>query len=219
MEAPKPIKLIELSPEGEFSISEQAMNTLKDLGNKHVAPIMIAGPLRKAIRHRFINQKEGYSVEEKTKGIWMWSRPIELPNNKGCALILNMEGLDSGKVEDKVKIIALSLLLSSVVVYNSSASITEESWNEFEGIMKLQELVHIKDGAKDFIKEFPKYAPSFYWVLHDSSVDSKGAKDYFEDSLKPKSSPTDSVKQTFSNYFTQRMCCPLPKSSKGTSKA
>jgi hypothetical protein len=209
METPKPIKLIELSAEGEFSISEEAMNTLKELGNKQIAPIIIAGPLRRNIRSLFINQKEELSIPENTKGIWMWNQPIKLPDGKGYALIMNVEGLDTSKAKEKLKILSLSLLLSSVVVYNTSGSIIEESWSDLSELGKLQEIIRIKSESNEFVRDFSKYAPSFVWVLHDSIE----SKEQFEDALK--SSATNPTQQAFSTFFTQRTSYSLPKSSKG----
>jgi len=208
METSKPIKLVELSSEGEFSISEEAMNTLKELGNKQIAPIIIAGPLRKTIRNSLINQKGEFSVPENTKGIWMWNQPIKLPDNKGYALIMNVEGFDTSKAKEKLKILSLSLVLGSVVVYNTRGSIIEESWNDLSELEKLQEIIKIKSEPNDFVRDFSKYAPSFVWVLHDCSVEAKGQLD---DALKS----SDPTRQAFSNFFTQRISYSLPKSTEG----
>lgn len=213
MEIGKPIKLIELSPEGEFSISEEAMNTLKELGNKRVAPITLAGPLKNIVRNRFLGQPKGFSASDSTRGIWMWSQPVKLAGNRGSALILDVEGLVSGRPEDRLRLLALSLLLSSVLVYNTSGPIVDKTWDDLAMLEKLHEVVRI-DG-KEFARDFARYAPGVFWAVHDSPVEGEGFRDYFKDCFKPKSSPKDPIRQAFSNYFTQWACCTLPKTSNG----
>lgn len=61
-----------------------------------------------------------------TKGIWMWSQPIEIDRNT-VLLIIDTEGLYSVQrdLHIDLKIFSLSILLSSMFIYNQLGHIDE----------------------------------------------------------------------------------------------
>ena len=90
MEKGTAIKLVDLTPEGEFRIPDTALNVLQEIGDKRIAPIVIAGPWRSGksfLANRLLNQMKGFAigstVKACTKGIWMWNKPVKLPNEEG----------------------------------------------------------------------------------------------------------------------------------------
>lgn len=72
----------------------------------------------------------GSTVKACTKGIWMWTHPVKLPNEDAYALILDAEGLNSTErtTNTDMKLFALSILLSSLFLYNSRSHISEATF-------------------------------------------------------------------------------------------
>ena len=82
-----------------------------------------------------LNRNDGFGVgstiEACTKGIWVWGRPLVQKINEEFVnvLIVDSEGLGS-LCEDSnhdSKIFALTLLISSLFIYNSIGSIDENT--------------------------------------------------------------------------------------------
>eukprot|EP00826_Nyctotherus_ovalis_P003519 TRINITY_DN10719_c0_g1_i1.p1 TRINITY_DN10719_c0_g1~~TRINITY_DN10719_c0_g1_i1.p1 ORF type:complete len:876 (+),score=306.37 TRINITY_DN10719_c0_g1_i1:107-2734(+) len=224
MEEAKAIKFIELTPEGEFCISSDAMNMLQELGDKKVAPIVIAGPWRSGksfLANRFVGRMKGFTlgstVKACTKGIWMWSKPIKLEGEDSCALILDAEGLNSTErsANTDTRLFVLSLLLSSLFVYNSRGHITETSIEDLALVTKLSKDIHVRSTDSEQDAEFYKYLPTFFWVLRDFSLDlnKKTPHDYLEDNLKlqpsEQSAQRNSIRHAITSYFPERDCFTL----------
>lgn len=203
-----------------------AMNVLQELGDKRVAPVVIAGPWRSGksfLANRLLGQMKGFAigstVKACTKGIWMWSQPLKLPNEDAYALILDAEGLNSTErsTNTDTKLFALSLLLSSLFVYNSRGHITETSIEDLSVVVSLTQHIHIKKTDAESGLDFHKYFPTFFWVLRDFSLDLKkrSARDYLEDNLKPQPAADEegtrknAIRQTISSFFLERDCFTL----------
>jgi len=218
--------LVELTPEGEFRIPDAAMNILQEMGDKQVAPIVIAGPWRSGksfLANRLLNQMKGFAigstVKACTKGIWMWNQPIKLPNEDAYALILDAEGLNSTErsTNTDTKLFGLSLLLSSLFVYNSRGHITETSIEDLSVVINLTQHIHIKKTDTESGIDFHKYFPTFFWVLRDFSLDLKkrSSREYLEDNLKPQPATDEegirknAIRQTISSFFVERDCFTL----------
>ncbi len=61
----------------------------------------------------------GFKVNQNTKGIWIWGKPIELTDDT-YLIVIDSEGLhsqDKNKENDK-KIFTLLSLMSTMVIYN-----------------------------------------------------------------------------------------------------
>ena len=235
MEAAKAIKLVELTPEGEFRVPDEAMNALQELGDKRIAPIVIVGPWRSGksfLANRLLNQMKGFAigstVKACTKGIWMWTQPIKLPNDDAYALILDAEGLNSTErsTNTDTKLFALSLLLSSLFIYNSRGHITETSIEDLSVVVNLTQHIHIKKTDKESGLDFHKYFPTFFWVLRDFALDlqKKSPREYLEDNLKPQiamneeSMRKNSIRQTIAGFFLERDCFTLVRPVNDESK-
>ena len=217
------IKLVDISDEGEFRIPDKAMNVLQDIGDKCVAPVVIAGPWRSGksfLANRLLSRMKGFAIGSTvnacTKGIWMWSKPIKLSNENTYALILDAEGLNSTKrsTNTDTKLFALSLLLCSLFVYNSLGHITETSIEDLSVVINLTHLIHVKKTDSESGLDFCKYFPTFFWVLRDFSLDLKKRtpREYLEDNLKPQAAMDEeglkknSIRQTIAGFFNERDC-------------
>jgi len=235
MEAGKAIKLVELTPEGEFRVPDEAMNALQELGDKKIAPIVIAGPWRSGksfLANRILGQMKGFAigstVKACTKGIWMWNQPIKLPNEDAYALILDAEGLNSTErsTNTDIKLFSLSLLLSSLFVYNSRGHITETSIEDLSVVINLTQHIHVKKTDKESGLDFHKYFPTFFWVMRDFALDlqKRTPREYLEDNLKPQamineeSVRKNNIRQTISSFFLERDCFALVRPVSDESK-
>ena len=226
MEQGKAIKLAELTPEGEFRVSDEAMNALQGMGDKKVAPIVIGGPWRSGksfLANRLVGQMKGFTigstVKACTKGIWMWNQPVKLPNEDAYALILDAEGLNSTErsTNTDIKLFALSLLLSSLFIYNSRGHIAETSIEDLSVVVNLTQHIHVRKTDKETGLDFHKYFPTFFWVLRDFSLDlqKRTPREYLEDNLKPQMAVNDesikknAIRQTIAGFFLERDCFTL----------
>jgi GTPase Era involved in 16S rRNA processing len=103
--------------------------------NQKVAVVAIAGPYRTGksfLANRLLNQSRGFEIgsttQACTKGIWIWNKAVPLSEDVSM-LLIDTEGLVSTERSTNVdiKIFALSILLSSLFVYNQMGPITENS--------------------------------------------------------------------------------------------
>lgn len=97
-----------------------------------VCVVTIAGPCRKGksyIISKAFDQGEvfplGHLLDPETMGIWMWVVPQKFTDRNGrefTVVLLDSEGIDAVTAEnrDDHKIFTLSVLLGSVLIYNSA---------------------------------------------------------------------------------------------------
>jgi hypothetical protein len=109
----------------------------------------------------------GHSVQPCTKGIWLWSEPIFLDDDT-ILIVLDCEGLYStGKyilfilflfhlliiVRDQkfdAKIFTLSMLISSIFIYNQLGHIDEKSIENMSLIINLCKVITANEKNKKF---------------------------------------------------------------------
>lgn len=128
MQYDEPILLIDVenvNGKQRFRISEMGENILLSIADKVVSVIGIAGPQRTGksfLANTLINKMNGFSIGNSTmpctKGIWIWGKPLVTENE--AILILDTEGLHSVFRDAQIDagILGITLLLSSVFVYN-----------------------------------------------------------------------------------------------------
>ena len=119
------------------------------------------------------------SEETCTKGIWMWSELIPVINPNGTdsgtdILLLDTEGLTSPSrsYDIDVKIFALTILLSSNLVYNQIGHISEQALENLSMVQLLTNTFRFRHQNEDG-SEFKSFFPDFSWVLRDFSQDFK----------------------------------------------
>lgn len=111
-----------------------------------------------------------------------------------------------------MKIFALSVLLSSVFIYNSLGHIDEKALENISLVLNLTNNICVRKDSKNEDHDIGQFFPHFYWVLRDFSLDLKGKteKDYLEEQLAPVSNddkdPKNAVRQKIKKFFTFRRC-------------
>lgn len=112
-------------------VIEAALERLKNVKGP-VCVVSIAGPYRKGksyILSKAFEQGEvfplGHELDPETMGIWMWIVPEKFQDANGLevtVVLLDSEGIDavSGEGADDHCIFTLTILLSSMLIYNSA---------------------------------------------------------------------------------------------------
>lgn len=119
----------------------------------------------------------GATINPCTKGLWLWSKPVEgrTPDGEKInVLIVDTEGLgafDESTTHD-IRIFSLAILLSSYFIYNSMGSIDENSLQQLSLVVNLTKHIQLKaNGATEIDpEEYSKIFPSFMWVVRDFSL-------------------------------------------------
>ena len=194
----KPIEFIKISPSGKCTITEEASEMLSKI-DSNLAVVSIAGIYRSGksyLLNRLLGRQDGFeigpNISSCTKGIWIWGDTIKLNNKNTEVLIIDTEGLASA-FEDRnenidIIIFCLSVLLSSLFIYNSMKNIDESAIESLALVLNFAKKIQAKfNSLNDYANNFP----SFLWVLRDFAlelVDEKGnavsAKQYMENALR-----------------------------------
>ena len=99
-------------------------------------------------------QTSGFGVEATfkpyTKGIWIWSEPLII-NNSNCpktfpCFLIDTEGLGAydEEINHDSKIFLITILISSLFIFNSFGAIDETAINSLSFILNLSKIIKIK---------------------------------------------------------------------------
>jgi hypothetical protein len=171
----------------------------------------------------------GSTIDACTKGLWMWSKVLKCQDYLGVPtnlLIIDSEGLSSCDQDGTAdsNLFALSVLLSSLLIYNSMGAIDEGSIDCLAVVSHISKLLQGKVQGEAVPAEGS--SPDFYWVLRDFSLQlllkyicmacSNGTPitedEYLENSLKSNKSSSDEhnkIRKALMNFFPNRHCCSL----------
>ena len=137
----KAIPFIQIDVDGQFSVNHEAMSLIEMWDkSKKLAIFCIAGPYRSGksyLANRILKQNSGFNIgsttQACTKGIWMWDKPVKV-NDKVDAVLLDTEGLGSSErtTNTDIKIFSLSILLSSLFMYNCLGTISEYTLEDLD---------------------------------------------------------------------------------------
>ena len=136
----RPIPFIQWNPETkQLQIEEEARKLLLSLQFRKIYVIGIVGPYRTGksyILNRFLNKQRGFktgaTVNSCTSGIWLWGEPIQYKDK--TILLIDSEGANSPEkdLNYDVKILTLTLLLTSTLLYNNLSVISSRIIEDFE---------------------------------------------------------------------------------------
>lgn len=89
----------------------------------------------------------GPTINPCTKGLWLWKKTVQSPNDEDLDVILidteGFGGMDENANHDS-RIFLFSLLLSSYFIYNSQGSIDENALNTLNLIINLAKDIQTK---------------------------------------------------------------------------
>jgi Guanylate-binding protein, N-terminal domain len=135
-----------------FVVSEEAKELLRGMREK-IGVIAVAGKYRTGksfLLNRIILNKTdqggfgvGPTINPCTKGLWIWSKPIEVEKQSGeppfKVFIIDSEGIGAFNEDQNhdTRIFLLALLLSSYFIYNSMGTIDENALQNLSLIVNL----------------------------------------------------------------------------------
>uniref|UniRef100_A0A667HUS9 Guanylate-binding protein 4-like n=1 Tax=Lynx canadensis TaxID=61383 RepID=A0A667HUS9_LYNCA len=226
MEAP--ICLIK-NKEEELVVNPEALEILDKI-SQPVVVVGIAGLSRTGksyLMNRLAGQNHGFrmnaTVRSETKGIWMWCVPHSSKKNH-ILVLLDTEGLgDVKKVNPKNDswIFALTVLLSSTLIYNSIGTINHQALEQLHYVAELTQLIRAKSSTPDEVEdstEFVSFFPDFVWTVRDFTLELKidessiTEDEYLEDALKlipgtnPKIQNSNMSRECIRQFFPKRKC-------------
>jgi len=181
-EAGRALHLIYVNDEGKFELGEEAVAALNAVKGP-VGVCTVCGRARQGksfILNKLAasNTGEGFVVGPThrpcTKGIWIWSAPLERTARDGSTyhvILLDTEGIDAYDQTGQysIQIFSLAVLLSSLFVYNQMGGIDEAALDRLSLVTEMSK--HIAVQADSFEntnqEEIGKFSPSFIWLLRD----------------------------------------------------
>ena len=227
----------------KFIITNKAKLLLNQNKFKNIGIISLVGKYRTGksfLLNRVLldnKSKTGFNVgptfKPCTKGIWIWSEPLMIKNNYSenkeefPCFLLDTEGLGAydEEVNHDSKIFLISILISSLFIFNSFGAIDENAISSLSFVLDLSKTIKLKNAFKeDKENELAKYFPSFLWLLRDFSlklVDKQGnnitEKQYLENALENIKGEENNeiikeknrVRSLIRTYFPNRDCLTL----------
>ena len=159
----------------------------------------------------------GKGLSTCTKGVWIYNKVVHLARADGSTarfIVLDTQGTGGSDGDEQSDVLtwALTLLLSSYLIYNSTGSIDEQSIAQLSLVTHVAGLLHARDTVAEFF-------PSFLWLLRDFSLElvSPGGEpiteqQYLDRALQPvdKSMPEaeskNSTRKTLRDCFRHLSC-------------
>ena len=223
--------------ENKYVINSECVDLIEGLSGP-IGVVAVAGMYRTGksylLNRMLLNRSDGFgvgpTVNACTKGLWIWSKPILGTTAEGESvnvLLIDSEGigaLDESHNHDN-RIFALSILLSSMFIYNSMGSIDENAIQNLSLVVNLTKNITIKSNSNRHeidTEDYAQYFPSFFWVVRDFTlqlIDQKGesmtSKEYLEKALALQKGFSDSVesknriRRLLTTFFKERDCITL----------
>lgn len=170
--------MIEISDEGDWKINKRALAVIQGIKTK-VGVISVVGPYRTGksfLLNRLLNQQDGFeigpTVQSWTRGIWIWGKPVQVSDDLSV-ILMDTEGLGSWNRTHNIdiKIFTLSVLLSSLFVYNCLNAIDENALETLSLVVNLTNYIASQEKKdKSGVYNQANYSPYFMWVVRDFSL-------------------------------------------------
>ena len=213
----QPIPLVDLKDDGTLEISEQALDFLSALKNQKISILTINGPKgsgKSFLANSFLDKMSGFNCNGNTKGLWMWGRPIELPN-KSKLIIIDTQGLETNP-QDQVtqKLFILSILISTCLIYNSKDELNDETINLFTQYAEVANKISIdeENKGKNNLEQLSEYFPHLIWTIRDYKNE-KDSNIYLDENLN-KNGKGGNIKK----LFPRRECYYIPSPTDSADK-
>ena len=227
----------------KFIITNKSKLLLNQKKFKNIGIISLVGKYRTGksflLNRVILNNKSnlGFNVgptfKPCTKGIWIWSEPLMIKNSYSInneefpCFMIDTEGLGAydEEVNHDSKIFLISILISSLFIFNSFGTIDENAISSLSFVLNLSKTIKLKNSFKEDNKnDLAQYFPSFLWLLRDFSlrlVDQNGKniteKQYLEKALENIKGDENNeiikeknrVRSLIRTYFPERDCFTL----------
>ena len=164
-------------------LNQSALQMLEELEGK-VCVISIVGRCRSGksyILNKLVGNLEGggfslgHTVDPETMGIWTWGMPltrklmIDGKEEVVNIILVDTEGIDAvgASANEDNKIFILSVLMSSLLIYNSLNVPTANDLDKLNFITQLSKSIQVKSGNFANISHI---FPDFFWLLRDVTL-------------------------------------------------
>jgi hypothetical protein len=179
-EPTRAIPLITYDGAGGYRAHEDGLAWLRSVRGGPVTVLAVAGPYRTGksflINRALLRARAsggfdvGPTVQPCTKGLWLWPDMIDLSDGAGGpasrVILIDTEGMgaaDSDASHD-TRVFTLAALLSSVFLYNSMGTISEDAVERLAAVAGLSRLVAKRAGDE---AAGAIVFPHFTWVVRD----------------------------------------------------
>ncbi|XP_068706362.1 guanylate-binding protein 7-like isoform X1 [Montipora foliosa] len=241
---PRTGKIIKKEAErSSLEVVDEAVEKLREVKGP-VCVVSIAGPYRKGksyILSEAFDQPDvfplGHQMVAETMGIWLWIVPGKYKDCNGqefTVVLLDSEGIDSTTSEsfDDHQIFTLTVLLASVLIYNSQGVPTRNDVEKLDFIVKLSKRIQVRSTVSGPSQSRPaedneffhKIFPQFVWllrdVIQDIPEDCKDVKEYFLKKVfkdHPGQQVSESILRLFAGF--EAFSLPPPTTDKETMKS
>ncbi|XP_045173788.2 guanylate-binding protein 3-like [Mercenaria mercenaria] len=220
----QPQWLVFLNETGHFDLREKVMNEIQSI-DVSLSVVAIAGSYRTGksyLMNRLAGSSKGFSlghsVKSHTKGIWVWC--VIHPNESNHVLVLlDTEGLANPRKPDKEydqKIFTLTVLMSSVLIYNLKGVFDSDALDKLSFITKLsaniQAFKNVTLGQQETTEMIRFISPTlilclrdFYLDLDEEDNEEMTADEYLESCLNNDDNPTETT-DSIQKFFPHRKC-------------
>lgn len=229
-----PIQLIKVKKNGKLKLSAEGEDFLKQIPGK-IAPIGVCGPLRtgkSSLMNLLVSDtgsgfRLSHNSENKTEGIWVWGEPMKTKSN--TIIFLDCEATKSveASTASDTKVLALAVLLSSIILFNSRGAIDQNSIHQLALATCFSDIIDFRyefaNSPEEINQRVNKEAPKFVWVLRDinpyvieDAENNETFRDYMENILSMPNfmgkdkKKTSEIRDSLVNTFKERDCVGLP---------
>ncbi|XP_051125056.1 uncharacterized protein LOC127247299 isoform X2 [Andrographis paniculata] len=229
----RPIRLVYADEKGKFHMDPEAV-TMLQLVKEPVGVVSVCGRARQGksfILNQLLGRSSGFQVASThrpcTKGIWMWSMPLQRTALDGTVynlLLLDSEGIDAYDQSGtySTQIFSLAVLLSSMFIYNQMGGIDETALDHLSLVTEMTKHIRVRSsGGRSTATELGQFSPVFVWLLRDFYLDLTEdnrkitPRDYLEIALSPVQgggkdlAAKNKIRESIRELFPDRECFTL----------
>ncbi|XP_028416343.1 guanylate-binding protein 3-like [Dendronephthya gigantea] len=169
-----------------LAVCTQGLEILRSITGP-VCIVCVVGPARTG-KSYLLGQLQGstfrlgHTMKAETMGIWIGKKVIRKSLTTGeetTLVFLDSEGIGSIDSKDSTdatdnQIFTLSVLLSSLLIYNSKNVPNNSDLEKLHYVSKLSYSIRVRSDAENTsedVAKFKEYSPEFFWLIRDVTLD------------------------------------------------